>query len=77
MVGATKPAPAVFRAALALAGAGPEEALHVGDSLDNDVVGARELGMRAVLIARDGAAPVAGVPTIGALTELPGLLSEQ
>ncbi len=77
MVGATKPAPEVFRAALALAGAGPEEALHVGDSLDNDVVGARELGIRAVLIARDGATPVAGVTTIGALTQLPGLLSEQ
>ncbi|HXD59338.1 MAG TPA: HAD-IA family hydrolase [Thermoleophilaceae bacterium] len=78
MVGATKPAPEVFRAALELAGAPAERALHVGDSLANDIAGARGLGMRAVLVAREGAGPGAdGVPVIAALTELPGLLSGQ
>jgi putative hydrolase of the HAD superfamily len=77
MAGSTKPAPEVFREALRQAGAEPAEALHVGDSLENDIAGARALGMRAVLIERDGAAPPSGVQTIGALTELPRLLSEQ
>jgi putative hydrolase of the HAD superfamily len=78
MVGHTKPAPELFRAALELAGAPPERALHVGDSLENDVAGARELGMRAVLIARDGTGPGAGgVTAIRALTELPRLLSDR
>jgi putative hydrolase of the HAD superfamily len=77
MAGSVKPAPGVFREALRLVGAEPRDALHVGDSLENDIEGARALGMRAVLIERDGAAPAAGVQTIGALTELPRLLSEQ
>jgi putative hydrolase of the HAD superfamily len=77
MVGSTKPAPEVFREALRLAGAEPGDALHVGDSLENDIEGARALRIRAVLIERDGAPPVSGVETIGALTELPRLLSAQ
>ncbi|MEA2422518.1 MAG: hypothetical protein QOF55_1617, partial [Thermoleophilaceae bacterium] len=40
-VGADKPAPPVFEAALALAGCGPEYAVHVGDSVESDVVGAQ------------------------------------
>jgi HAD superfamily hydrolase (TIGR01549 family) len=76
-VGVTKPAAELFTTALALAGARPSEALHVGDSLENDVAGARALGMRAVLVARDGAGDgAADVPTIRSLAELPGLLSE-
>jgi putative hydrolase of the HAD superfamily len=77
MVGFTKPAPELFRAALELAGASPERALHVGDSLENDIEGARGMGMRAVLVARHGVGPgVDRVPVISALTELPRLLSD-
>jgi putative hydrolase of the HAD superfamily len=77
MVGVTKPAPELFRAALEIAGAPPERALHVGDSLQNDIEGARALGMRAVLVAREGVGPGAdAVPVISALTELPRLLSD-
>jgi 2-haloalkanoic acid dehalogenase type II len=77
MVGVTKPAPEVFRAALEIAGAPPERALHVGDSLQNDIEGARALGMGAVLVAREGVGPGAdAVPVISALTELPRLLSD-
>jgi putative hydrolase of the HAD superfamily len=43
-----KPAPQAFEAALAALGAGPEEAMHVGDLRRTDVVGAAALGMRTV-----------------------------
>jgi putative hydrolase of the HAD superfamily len=77
VVGVTKPAPKLFRAALALAGADPSEALHVGDSLQNDVVGARSVGMQAILLVRDGATRGQDqVRSIRALTELPDLISE-
>lgn len=73
--GAPKPDGAVFRAALEVAGCRPAEALHVGDSLDNDVVGARAAGIRAVLVRRgSGAGPAAvGVPVVSELEELPSL----
>jgi putative hydrolase of the HAD superfamily len=53
-VGADKPDPAVFEAALRIAGCPPELALHVGDSPVNDVDGAAAAGIRAVLLERDG-----------------------
>lgn len=52
--GARKPDPAIFSAALELAGCGPDEALHVGDTPEEDVQGARAAGIRALLIRRDG-----------------------
>jgi putative hydrolase of the HAD superfamily len=51
--GAAKPDPAPFRAALQAAGCEPQEAVHVGDSEENDVAGARAAGIRAVLLRRD------------------------
>ena len=45
LVGASKPDPAIFRWALDRAGCRPEEAIMVGDRIDNDVVPAIELGM--------------------------------
>jgi putative hydrolase of the HAD superfamily len=72
-VGAAKPEPAVFHRALELAGVDGADALHVGDSLDTDVAGARAAGIRAVLVQRAGEPP-AGVQSIRALTELPALL---
>jgi putative hydrolase of the HAD superfamily len=52
-VGVAKPDPAIFERALELAGASPEEALHVGDSPVEDGEGAAAAGVRAVLIGRD------------------------
>ena len=74
--GAEKPDARLFEAALELAEAAPQEAVHVGDRPDKDVDGARALGMRAVLIARDGDPPplAAGVPVISSLAELPSLV---
>ena len=73
VAGAAKPAPAVFMRALEIAGARPDEALHVGDSLDGDVEGARAVGVRAVLVVRDGEPP-ARVEVIRSLAELPSLV---
>jgi putative hydrolase of the HAD superfamily len=53
--GAPKPDPAIFTAALELARCEPAEALHVGDTREEDVVGARSAGIRALLLDRDGA----------------------
>ena len=72
-VGAVKPDPAIFRRALEVAGAEPGEAVHVGDSLENDVEGARAAGLRPVLLARHGEPPP-GVESIRSLGELPSLV---
>ncbi len=71
-VGRAKPAPEVFLEAVRVAGVAPEEALHVGDSLENDVRGAQAAGLRAVLLARDGGAP-GGVESVRSLEEVPSL----
>ena len=53
-VGSHKPEPGIFKEALGLAQATPDRALFVGDNLVNDIAGATEAGMRAILIDRDG-----------------------
>ncbi len=64
-VGAAKPAPAIFGHALALVGARAQRALHVGDSLTDDVRGAAACGISAVLLRRDGE-PANGATKTGA-----------
>lgn len=54
VAGARKPDPAIFEDALELAGCRPEEALHVGDTAEEDVAGARAAGIRPLLIDRTG-----------------------
>jgi putative hydrolase of the HAD superfamily len=71
--GAAKPDAAIFERALELAGVERQGAVHVGDSLDNDVEGARAVGIRAILVQRDGDPP-AGVEAVRSLIELPALL---
>jgi putative hydrolase of the HAD superfamily len=71
-VGQRKPSPAVFDAALAVAGTVAERAIHVGDSVAEDVQGARAAGIEAVLLRRDGGRGPAGVRTIASLSELGG-----
>ena len=55
--GYVKPHPTIFQAALEQLGVGPAHAAMVGDSLEEDVEGARALGMRAVLIDREDRHP--------------------
>jgi putative hydrolase of the HAD superfamily len=49
-IGASKPAPDMFQAALETTGVRPEEVLHVGDNPEHDVLGALRVGMRTVWI---------------------------
>jgi FMN phosphatase YigB (HAD superfamily) len=42
----------------------------VGDSLEEDVAGARAAGLEAILVVRDGAAVPEGVRTVSSLAEL-------
>ena len=51
-VGAAKPDPAIFHAALTRLTVDPEDALHAGDDVDRDVAGARAAGLHAVLVDR-------------------------
>jgi HAD superfamily hydrolase (TIGR01549 family) len=55
--GRTKPDPTIFRAVLERLGVEPEAAAMVGDSLEDDVEGARAIGMRAFLLDRDDRYP--------------------
>jgi putative hydrolase of the HAD superfamily len=73
VVGAAKPDPAVFRRALDLAGVDGSGAVHVGDSLDNDVAGARAAGIRPILVQRDGDPPDS-VESVRTLTEVATLV---
>ena len=73
VVGAAKPSPTAFRAALELAGVSAEQAVHVGDSLAADVEGARAAGIRAVMIVREGEIPE-GVESVRSLEQIPSLL---
>jgi putative hydrolase of the HAD superfamily len=67
--GKTKPHRAIFGRMLELLGVAAGEAAMVGDTIEDDVEGARAVGMRAVLLDRDGRHPE--VP--GRLTDLRGL----
>jgi putative hydrolase of the HAD superfamily len=67
---ARKPDPAIFEQALSIAGVTPRLAVHVGDSVEEDVEGARRAGIEPILIRRNGAAGPAGVRTIASLSEL-------
>jgi putative hydrolase of the HAD superfamily len=49
-VGHSKPDERIFRAALAKQKFSPEECLYIGDNPKNDILPARELGMRTALI---------------------------
>ncbi|HXE81438.1 MAG TPA: HAD family hydrolase [Vicinamibacterales bacterium] len=80
--GYMKPHPSIFAAALAQIGARPEESVMVGDSLSHDIVGARRVGMKGVLVKRSAdeegerqpPPEFADVPIIRTLRELPGRL---
>ena len=52
--GATKPHPEIFQEALRRARVRPQEAIHVGDSYEEDFLGAQPLGITAYLLDRDG-----------------------
>ena len=47
-VGASKPAPDMFNAAVKRSGARPEQIVHVGDNPEHDIKGAQQAGLRTV-----------------------------
>jgi putative hydrolase of the HAD superfamily len=64
--GKTKPHPAIFLSALEALDVRAEDAAMVGDSPEDDIEGARALGMRAFLVDREGRFP----ETVGRLPDL-------
>ncbi len=73
-VGARKPAPDMFHAALERSGARPEEVVHVGDNPEHDIRGAQALGMRTVWMNSQGEEWPGGEPAdrdIDNLLQLP------
>jgi putative hydrolase of the HAD superfamily len=55
--GRVKPHPTIFQAALDALEVDARDAVMVGDSLEEDIEGARALGMHAILVDRDGRHP--------------------
>jgi HAD superfamily hydrolase (TIGR01662 family) len=73
--GKTKPHASIFRAVLDLLEVVPNEAAMVGDAIEDDVGGARAIGMQAVLVDRLGRHPdfEPRVPDLAALPQALGL----
>ena len=70
-VGCDKPRPEIFMAALKKAQVKPEESIYVGDQYHLDIVGARGVGMKAVLIDRNNYSPdITDCPRIRSLAEI-------
>jgi putative hydrolase of the HAD superfamily len=59
--GARKPDPAIFDPALELAECEASEAIHVGDTREEDVEGAEAAGIRVLLLDRDGGGDISGL----------------
>lgn len=73
--GKVKPSPSIFLAALDMLRVEPGEAVMVGDSLEDDIGGARALGLGAVLVDREGRYPDRAdtIPNLFALPAALGL----
>jgi putative hydrolase of the HAD superfamily len=68
--GHRKPDPGIFASALELAGCEPSEALHVGDTPEEDGDGARAAGIPVVLVDRDGGAGEGDrIPSLGQIVQ--------
>jgi putative hydrolase of the HAD superfamily len=67
---AAKPAPHIFEIALEKHAVDPDEALHVGDSVRDDVEGATKAGLTGVLLDRVGRSQASGGHVIRTLEGL-------
>jgi FMN phosphatase YigB (HAD superfamily) len=68
--GVEKPDPRFFEIALERSGARPETTIHVGDLYYVDVVGARNAGLRGVLLDEADLRPDADCPRVRTLDDL-------
>lgn len=75
LAGHEKPDREIFLSALAAVSARPEEAVHVGDSLRDDVEGAQAVGMRGILLDRRGTR-IDRLPPTSVQTDDRGLASD-
>ena len=68
-----KPSPAIFLTTLSALGATPEQGVHVGDHLRNDIAGAHEAGIRSVWLEGfdDSEIVVKPTTTIQRIADLP------
>ena len=69
-----KPDPHIFNYTLAAVGVSAAEAVHVGDTYEADIVGARDVGIRPILLDRDSTQANRWEETIQNLSELPEML---
>ena len=76
MVRAYKPHRELFLKALEVSGCTPDEVIHIGDSVTSDVQGAQRVGIRPVLLDREGKAAPQEYLTVSSLTEVLPLLGK-
>jgi putative hydrolase of the HAD superfamily len=69
-IGVEKPDGRIFSLALQRLGLEPQEVVHIGDSYEADVVGARAVGITPILLDREDKTRYQDVIRIGRLTEL-------
>lgn len=74
-VGVEKPHPRIFRTALDRMGVEPARAVHVGDSYEADIQGARQVGLLPLLIRREGGGPDLDCVVLRSLEEVPDRLA--
>jgi len=75
-VGLSKPDPRIYLHCCELLGLEPREAVFVGDGANDELEGARRVGMDAILIHREGEAPLWGLDDWDGprVTSIPGVL---
>jgi putative hydrolase of the HAD superfamily len=69
-VGASKPNKVIFETALQRAGCQPQEAIHIGDRLIEDVEGARNAGIKPILLDRKNEHPHVACARLQTLREI-------
>jgi putative hydrolase of the HAD superfamily len=69
-MGYAKPDRRIFDAILNARRLVPEQVLHVGDSIANDIAGAANAGIKGILIDRKGACETAGITRVASLKEI-------
>ena len=78
LIGCAKPEPGIFKYALGKLDVSPEEAIHIGDSVELDVRGASSCGLQSLLIDRDNRmTPNTGISTIRSLDEISQYIRSQ
>lgn len=70
MVRAYKPHPTLFKKALDVCGYTADEIIHIGDSIASDVNGAKAVGIKPVLLDREGKMGTLDIPVVRSLLDV-------